>query len=371
MATDLEQRRMLADTADRLFANAARSADVDASGFDAALWAQAVELGLPSLLVPEGLGGAGGDWEDACVVLQAAGCHAVPIPLAEHLIAAQCAAVAGLDVAGDDPKTILTLALGGVDGRFSASRTFEGRLVGVPWGRFATRVLVLQPDRADGVPMLLTCDAGAVEIEPRVNPAGEPRDTLVARGLPFVVGQAGTPGLTVQERLTAARCAQIAGALRAALERSVEYAGTRKQFGRAIGQFQAVQQQLAQFGTEVAAASAAATAACRALARLGEDGVTANDARFAIGAAKLRCNLAIGVGTATAHQVHAAIGFTREYDLRRTTQRLWSWRSEGGNDREWADRIGRTVCARGAEHFWADLTARDDAASAPRTESSA
>lgn len=356
---DLEQRRMLADTADRLFEDATRSAETDDAGFDAALWAQAVELGLPSLLVPEGLGGSGGDWEDACVVLQAAAYHAVPLPLAEHLIAAQFAAVAGFDV----PDSILSLA-GAVDGRFSANRSFEGRLLGVPWGRHANAILSLQPDRADGVPVLLRCGEGIV-VEPHSNPAGEPRDTLVAHGAAFVLGKPTADGLTLYERLAAARCAQIAGALRAALERSVEYAGTRKQFGRAIGQFQAVQQQLAQFGTEVAAASAAATAACRALSRLG-DGVSAADARFAIGAAKLRCNLAVGVGTSTAHQVHAAIGFTHEYDLRRSTQRLWCWRSEGGNDREWSDRLGREVCARGAEHFWSDLTARDDAASSPR-----
>jgi acyl-CoA dehydrogenase len=361
---DLEQRRMLADTADRLFADATRSPETEAAGFDAALWAQAVELGLSSLLVPEGLGGAGGDWEDACVVLQAAAYHAVPLPLAEHLIATQFAAVAGIDdVAIDDPKTILSFA-GATEGRFSASRSFEGRLIGVPWGRYATGVVALQPERADGVPLLLRRD-DAFELKLSLNPAGEPRDTMTTRGSPFVIGQPRPDGLMLHERLALARCAQIAGALRAALRRSVEYAGTRKQFGRAIGQFQAVQQQLAQFGTEVAAASAAATAACRAVARLG-DGVSAADARFAIGAAKLRCNLAIGVGTSTAHQVHAAIGFTHEYDLRRSTQRLWSWRSEAGNDRHWSEQLGRTVCARGAAHFWSDLTARDDAASAPR-----
>jgi acyl-CoA dehydrogenase len=362
---DLEQRQMLADTADRLFADAKRSPETEAAGFDAALWAQAVELGLPSLLVPEGLGGAGGDWEDACVVLQAAAYHAVPLPLAEHLIATQFAAVAGIDVPVDDPRSILSFA-SSTEGRFSASRAFEGRLIGVPWGRYATGLVALQPDRPDGVPLLVRRD-GAFELEPALNAAGEPRDTLVTRGSPFVHGQARPDGLHLHDRLALARCAQIAGALRAALQRSVEYAGTRKQFGRAIGQFQAVQQQLAQFGTEVAAASAAATAACRAVARLGK-GVNAADARFAIGAAKLRCNLAIGVGTSTAHQVHAAIGFTHEYDLRRSTQRLWSWRSEAGNDRYWSEQLGRTVCARGAEHFWSDLTARDDAASAPRSE---
>ena len=77
-----------------------------------------------------------------------------------------------------------------------------------------------------------------------------------------------------------------------------------------------------------------------------------------IAAAKLRANQAIGSATAIAHQVHGAIGFTREYALRGATQRLWSWRSEFGNDRYWSDRLGRAVIERGADAFWDDLTGR-------------
>ena len=83
---------------------------------------------------------------------------------------------------------------------------------------------------------------------------------------------------------------------------------------------------------------------------------TAGDASLQIAAAKLRANQAIGVATATAHQVHGAIGFTWEFPLRHATQRLWSWRSEYGNDRFWSEQLGRTVIARGADTFWTDLT---------------
>jgi alkylation response protein AidB-like acyl-CoA dehydrogenase len=77
---------------------------------------------------------------------------------------------------------------------------------------------------------------------------------------------------------------------------------------------------------------------------------------FEIAAAKLRANQAIGVATSTAHQVHGAIGFTYEYALRHATQRLWSWRSEYGNDRYWSEQLGRAVIARGADTFWDSLT---------------
>ena len=89
---------------------------------------------------------------------------------------------------------------------------------------------------------------------------------------------------------------------------------------------------------------------------------TIGDASFEIAAAKLRANLAIDACTAIAHQVHGAIGFTHEYDLRHFTQRLWSWRSEFGNDRHWSALLGNAVIMRGADAFWADLTQRGDAA---------
>jgi acyl-CoA dehydrogenase len=126
----------------------------------------------------------------------------------------------------------------------------------------------------------------------------------------------------------------------------------RKQFGRAIGQFQAVQQQLALFAADVAAVACATRGACRAASR--------GDAGFQIAAAKLRANQAIGLATACAHQVHGAIGFTWDHPLHHATQRLWSWRSELGNDRYWSERLGASVAERGAANFWSDLTARDD-----------
>jgi acyl-CoA dehydrogenase len=98
----------------------------------------------------------------------------------------------------------------------------------------------------------------------------------------------------------------------------------------------------------------AAQAAFRSAAR--------GEAHFEIAAAKLRANLAVETATAVAHQVHGAIGFTREHDLRHFTQRLLSWRSELGNDRHWSEALGQAVISRGVDTFWADLTARGDAA---------
>ena len=65
---------------------------------------------------------------------------------------------------------------------------------------------------------------------------------------------------------------------------------------------------------------------------------------------------------AETHQFTGAMGFTREHDLRHFTQRLLSWRSEFGNDRHWSEALGQAVISRGVDTFWADLTARGDAA---------
>lgn len=148
------------------------------------------------------------------------------------------------------------------------------------------------------------------------------------------------------------RTAQIAGAFDAALALSVGYVNERQQFGRPLGKFQAVQQSLASFACEAAAANCAAMGAAQALDR--------GDAVFEIAAAKLRANRAVGVGTTVAHQVHGAIGFTQEYALQELTRRLWQWRSDFGNDAYWEERLGRSVIERGADAFWPDLTARTD-----------
>lgn len=353
-----EQRQMLADAVTRLFRDAAADllhADPLAPPtWKAGLWTQAEELGLPLLLVPEEQGGVGGDWEDVFVALHPAAYFSVPLPLGEAMLATKLAAAAGLEL----PSGVLTLAadVQGALRRTADGFVFDGLLRSVPWGRDAETVVTVLP--LDGQPHVVVLPRIAATLRQAQNLASEPRDELRFEGVKVAAAACEAPeAAQLFDYCALLRVAQITGALEAALHRSIEYAKERKQFGRAIGQFQAVQQQLAQFGADAAAVSCAARAACRAAAK--------GDAAFQIGAAKLRANMAIGLATGTAHQVHAAIGFTWEYPLRHSTQRLWSWRSEFGNDRYWSDRLGAQVAARGAENFWFDLTGRDDAASLP------
>jgi acyl-CoA dehydrogenase len=330
-----EQRQLLSDSAARLFQSNAGWDEIDA-------------LGIADILVAEESGGTGADWDDACAVLQAAGHSQTPLPLAEAMIARKLLADAALEV----PRSLLLSIASNPTGALSSDAgalRFSGVLASVPWGRDVSRVVTTLI--FDGRPHVVILAVADASVHKKTNLADEPRDDLQFDSAPALAAPASSRETQrLLDYAALARTAQIAGALQSALERSIGYALERKQFGRAIGQFQAVQQQLALFGAETAAATCASRSAAIA--------ASAGDASFEIAAAKLRANQAIGVATATAHQVHGAIGFTREYALRQATQRLWSWRSEYGNDRYWSDRLGRAVVARGADAFWGDLTNR-------------
>lgn len=163
-------------------------------------------------------------------------------------------------------------------------------------------------------------------------------------------------GLIAPDGLQAAATVSLmAGAMGQALALSIEHVNTRQQFGRPLGKFQAVQQSLAVMACEVRAVDAAAAALT---ARLDAVGLDAAAADFEIAAAKLRANRAAGVVTAIAHQVHGAIGFTREYDLNRVTIPLMRWRGAHGNDAYWAAKLGRQVAGLGGQGLWDAMTAR-------------
>ncbi|QLC22026.1 hypothetical protein HFP51_07440 [Parasphingopyxis sp. CP4] len=151
-----------------------------------------------------------------------------------------------------------------------------------------------------------------------------------------------------------ARVCLAAGALDRILEMAIEHVNTREQFGRPLGKFQAVQQSLAILAVEAAAVNSAGAGAALALDQ--------GDGSFEIAAAKLRTNLAVGSGTAIAHQVHGAIGFTQEYPLHHFTRRLNTWRMECGNDRYWSEKLGAQVTALGADGLWSEITRRSDRA---------
>jgi acyl-CoA dehydrogenase len=345
---------LLADTVGRLFGALATKELIESAEGGAwpdKLWRALEEGGLTLPLVPEDAGGAGGSWLDAHVVVRASGRHTAPVPLAETIIAGWLLSRAGLEV----PLGPLTLAPvhGGETltlARRGGALTVSGTATRVPWGRHAGHVVtVADVERRPTVALIAT--AGATITDGK-NLALEPRDTLGFDAAP-VIAAAPAPGVSGDSiRLCGAmaRAAQMAGALDSCLEQAVRYATERKQFGRPIGSFQVIQQNLAVLAGHVAASGIAAESAFRAADR--------GDARFEIAVAKIRVGEAAGVGAGIAHQTHGAIGFTYEHALHFATRRLWSWRAEFGSESAWARELGHAVAARGADALWTDLTAR-------------
>ena len=184
---------------------------------------------------------------------------------------------------------------------------------------------------------------------PGENVAREPRDTVRFDGPVIAVGPAAVDEAGLIAVGAAMRTQQIAGALTRLTEMTTQYAQDRVQFGRPIGKFQAVQQNLAVVAGQAAAAVAAADLAAEAVA----DGLEI----LPIAAGKARAGEAAGIAAGIAHQIHGAIGFTFEHNLHFLTRRLWSWRDEFGKDAVWQAMLGRHMAAVGGAAVWAEITA--------------
>jgi acyl-CoA dehydrogenase len=313
--------------------------------------------GLTLPLVSESAGGAGGDWADAHVVVRAAGRHTAPVPVAETIIASALLAKAGLEI----PLGPMTLAPVHDGERLALSKSggawrVSGTATRVPWGRAAGHVVTVAD--VDGQPTVALISTNGAKVTEDRNLALEPRDTIMFESA-TVVGAKPAPGVPVDAiRLygAMARAAQMAGALDAILAQGVQYATERKQFGRPIANFQAIQHYLAVVAGHVSAATLAAEMAFRAVDRANTG--QQDDASFEVAVAKIRVGEAAGVAAGLVHQVHGAIGFTYEHSLHFATRRLWSWRAEFGNESHWAIELGKRVAARGGSNLWTDLTAR-------------
>jgi acyl-CoA dehydrogenase len=354
-----ELQTILSETCTRLFTDRATTAVLEGAEkgeWPAALWQALEENGLTLPQVPEARGGAGGSWNDAFVVLMASGRFAAPVPLAETMLAGAILAEAGLDA----PLGPMTVAPVHVDEGLSLARqggswALSGRASRVPWGARAEHVVVVAD--GGGSPMVALVAGGGAKAEADASLAREPRDTLSWSGAPVVAaaplrGRLGRQPVWAGGALV--RSAQMAGGLEFLLAQSAKYVTERKQFGRPLAAFQAIQQNLALLAGHTAAAGMAAQQAFHAVDRAGEGG----DVSFEIAVAKVRTGEAAGLGAGIAHQAHGAIGFTYEHSLHFVTRRLWSWRAEFGAESHWSVALGREVAARGADALWPHMAGR-------------
>ena len=331
---------LLADAVERFFGERCTPDDVaaaEAGGDTTKLWTATEALGLTLASVPEDFGGGGGSLMDAMTILRAAGRHAVPVPLAETILAGWLLSEGGLTVepgpctvAPVRPRDRLSIVRHGAGWRLS------GQARNVPWARAATSIAVVAIDD-DCCSHVARVDPAAVVIEPGANLALEARDVVTFNDVTLKPGNcAPLPGShdTLLAHGALARATMMLGALEGARDLAIAHAKARTQFGRPIAKFQAVQQLIAQIARDVAVTRAAVDLAIAA--------VTLDPATAWIEAAtaKTVAGSAAWEVSLRAHQVHGAIGVTKEYPLSILTRRLWSWRDEFGSGAEWSQRIG-------------------------------
>ena len=286
----------------------------------AALWAQVESSGYAELLVDESAGGAGLGLREAFALWLACGSHALPLPLAQTAWVRAVLPLAGVDA----PSRPLTLAA-------QCSRDARGgwRCQNVPMGMVSEWVLVSDAQGA----ALLPVTAGERRpsgvhgsLQAHVQWPSQPE-----RGLPL-------PGPIDLLHAGALMTATLmSGALQRVLEATLAYANDRAQFGKSIGKFQAVQQQLSVMAEQVFAARMAAEIGCAG------EGIAPHPLRAAV--AKARASEAAEKVVAIAHAVHGAIGVTAEYDLQLLTRRLQEWRADFGSQGYWHGQLGQALVA--------------------------
>lgn len=282
----------------------------------------AADLGMAGLLVPEELGGAGATAREAAVVMEEIGRAVAPVP---YLSSAVVATVALLEVG--DTDTVQGLAAGSLTAALAVPLSaapddpiiavsadgsgLTGRITSVV-GVAESDVLLVPVAGPDGLELhTVARDAPGLDVSPvlsldmtrplanvvfsgaassRVDSA--PADAAVAAAL-----EAGAALLASEQLGIAQWC----------FETTLAYTKQRKQFGRAIGSYQAIKHRLADLWIELNSAAAAARYAADTYAR--QDA----DATIAAAVAQAYCSGTAVHAAEECVQLHGGLGMTWEY----------------------------------------------------------
>jgi alkylation response protein AidB-like acyl-CoA dehydrogenase len=332
--TDLlysDTEEALRDSVRRLFADrcppeaVTRVYDDPPQGFSGVWHSLAADLGMASLLIPEQLGGAGAGAREAAVVMEEIGRAVAPVPF---LPSAVLATVALLHAG--DTETVKILASGsltaalavplstapgdtvtGVGGGVDGARGLTGRITSVA-GAGDADVLVVPVAGPDGLELhTVPRDQAGVDVSPvltldmtrplaniQFSGATSTRVGTVSADAAVAVALETGAALLASEQL---------GIAQWCFDTTLAYAKERKQFGRAIGSYQAIKHRLADLWIEVNSAAAAARYAADTCAR--QDG----DAAIGAAVAQAYCSGAAVHAAEECVQLHGGIGMTWEY----------------------------------------------------------
>ena len=331
-----------------------RALEGDETGYSASLWREMAALDWLGLGHPERSGGSGGGLTDLVMIYLEMGRALVPSP---HLTSAVIcggtleneasparsdllaalfsgdvvAAPALIESSAEYAPTSAALVAMATPGGF---RLMGTKLL-VPYLQGAQHLMVsARADGSGGISLFLVDAAHAQLTEERLpNIAGYPLSAVTFDGVEVgrdaLVGRLGHgweilgPAL---ERATVLRCAEIAGAGERVLEISVDYARQRRQFGRPIGQFQAVQY----LCTDIAIATHLTSLLTFQAAWLIDQGLPS---RQEVAMAKSYGSRAAQEIVHRGHEVHAGVGFMMEADLQLYTRRAKHWEYDLGDAR--------------------------------------
>ncbi len=351
--TPTEDRRMLSDSLDRYVAEqysieTRHAITRSGKGHSPQQWAQFAELGVIGALFTEAQGGFGGTGFDIAVVFESLGRGLVVEPfLASAVLAGSALARAGnqtqLSLLGGiiDGSTIATLAHEEADSRYELKRVatrasrdgdsyvIDGAKAVVALADQAQTLIVSARSSGDlasedGI-SLFVVPASTAGVSVRAYPnidgsrAGEVRFSQVRVPASALLGAEGQ-GLATLEyavgRGILALSAEALGAMEVTKKFTIEYLQTRKQFGKLIGSFQALQHRMADVLLEIEQARSAVINAAAAL-----DGDRLTRER-ALSAAKYSVGR---IGTLVAEeciQLHGGIGMTWELPMPHYAKRL-------------------------------------------------
>jgi alkylation response protein AidB-like acyl-CoA dehydrogenase len=356
-----ENQVMLRDSAREFLAGECpmafvRRAAESANACDLNLWAKLAAQGYTGIIVDEAHGGVGLGIVELALLMEEAGRALLPGPLFATVAMAgavidACGSPAQrqkylASIAHGDARSTLALVepKSGWDRAALQLTAKNGRLWGeklfVPDAGVASTIVVVARDGA----YLVDASAPGVTITPMAGMDLTRR--LYAVSLTDAAAERldAVAGLDrALDIATTALSAEMVGGMQRTLDLTVEYARTRKQFGKPIGSFQAVQHQCADMYLETESARSAVYYAAVALQ---ED---AADASAAVSIAKLYASDACRTVGNRGIQIHGGMGFTWENDLHFYYRRAKASETMLGDATFHRERLARLVVDAGAK----------------------
>lgn len=339
----------------------------DADGFSRALWKNFVEMGWAGILIPQDYGGLELGYVEAGVVMEELGRTLTPSPfLSTAVLAATAIVRAGTDkqkegylpkiVAGELIATLavdetakhhpgniaMPAARAGNGFKLSGTKTFviDGHVANLLI--VAARTAGKAGDTSGITLFIVDAKSPGVRAERTATV-----DTHNAARITFedvnvsadnVLGKIDAGWDVLEGVLNAGRAAvasEMVGASEEAFSRTVAYLKERKQFGKAIGEFQALQHRAAHLYCELEVTRAAVLKALQTL----DDAY--DRAGAIVSVAKARAGLSATLAVQEGVQMHGGIGMTDEFDIGLFMKRVRVCQELFGDSNFHADRLAR------------------------------